>query len=389
VSAVPCPAPAQRARRADAPLERARRPEAVDDRLYFAQVREDPRAELAALRPGADDTVVVVSSGGCTALSLLAAGAGRVVAVDVNAAQNHLVELKAAAALLGAREAVAFLGGFPSRARRARYDRLLRGLLTPAARAYWDARPGSLRRGVLSAGASERFIAVIVAALRLFVHPGDRVERMLAAPSLEAQRALFVREWNTRRWRALFAVLCSRLAFRGTYPAAFFAHVDTPSFAEHFRRQAEHALTELPVADNYFLHHMLAGRYPLSAPEGVPPYLSPEGAAAVAAGRERLALVDGAMTEYLRTLPDRSVQAFALSNICEWMDPAGTDALFREVTRTAAPGARLVFRNFVGWTEVPAWCRRVVTDEGLSAELTRCDRSVVQRRVVACRVEDA
>ena len=69
-------------------------PGAVHDRLFFAQVREDPRAELAALRPGPDDDVVVVSSGGCTALSLLAAGAGRVVAVDLNATQNHLVELK-------------------------------------------------------------------------------------------------------------------------------------------------------------------------------------------------------------------------------------------------------------------------------------------------------
>ena len=53
---------------------------AVHDRLFFAQVREDPCVELTALRPGPDDEVVVVSSGGCTALSLLAAGAGRVVA---------------------------------------------------------------------------------------------------------------------------------------------------------------------------------------------------------------------------------------------------------------------------------------------------------------------
>ena len=36
-----------------------------------------------------------VSSGGCTALSLLAAGAGRVHAVDLNTTQNHVVELKA------------------------------------------------------------------------------------------------------------------------------------------------------------------------------------------------------------------------------------------------------------------------------------------------------
>src|SRR5579885_1984943 len=69
----------------------------VDDRLFFAQVREDPRLELEVLDPRADDSIVVVGSGGCTALSLLAAGAGQVTAVDVNRTQNHLIELKLAA----------------------------------------------------------------------------------------------------------------------------------------------------------------------------------------------------------------------------------------------------------------------------------------------------
>jgi S-adenosylmethionine-diacylglycerol 3-amino-3-carboxypropyl transferase len=95
------------------------------------------------------------------------------------------------------------------------------------------------------------------------------------------------------------------------------------------------------------------------------------------------------MTEYLRSRPDASVHGFALSNICEWMTPEQIDALFREVVRTAAPGARLVYRNFVGWTELPVWCERVVPDETLGARLSREDRSVVQRRVVPCRVEAA
>jgi S-adenosylmethionine-diacylglycerol 3-amino-3-carboxypropyl transferase len=361
---------------------------AVEDRLFFAQVREDPRAELAALCPGPDDEVVVVSSGGCTALSLLAAGAGRVVAVDLNATQNHLVELKTAAAALGARDATAFLGAQPSWRRRATYASL-RGGLTPAARRYWDERPRAIDTGVLGAGVSERFIAGVVGALLLAVHPRSRVDRLLACRTLAEQRALFEREWSTRRWRALFALLCNRLMLRTTYPSQFFAHVENPSFALHFRGLAERAITELPVSSNYFLHQMLAGRYPVGVPDGVPPYLSDRGAAVVASERGRLALVDGSMTEYLRTRPSGSVSAFALSNICEWMTPPEVDALFREVLRTAAPGARLVYRNFVGWTELPAWCERIVPDDTLGERLSREDRSLMQRRVVACRLEAA
>jgi S-adenosylmethionine-diacylglycerol 3-amino-3-carboxypropyl transferase len=361
---------------------------AVQDRLFFAQVREDPQAEIAALAPAADETVVVVSSGGCTALSLLAAGAGRVVAVDLNRAQNHLVELKAAASRLGAHDAIAFLGGRPSATRAATYA-ALRESLSPSACCYWDARPRQIAAGVLGAGVSEHFIGAVVTALLLAVHPRSRVDRLLASRTLAEQRTLFTREWDTRRWRGLFGLLCNRLVLRNTYPPQFFAHVENPSFALHFRRLAEHALTELPVASNYFLHQMLTGAYPVGEPDGVPPYLSEAGTETVEAARNRLHLIDGGMTDYLRTRPDSSVHGFALSNICEWMTQAEIGALFREVVRTAAPGARIVYRNFVGWTDLPAWCEHIQPDADLGARLSREDRSVVQRRVVACRVEAA
>jgi S-adenosylmethionine-diacylglycerol 3-amino-3-carboxypropyl transferase len=369
----------------NAPIARTSLADAVHDKLFFAQVREDPRAELAALRPTSDDVVVTVSSGGCTALSLLAAGAGQVVAVDLNATQNHLVELKAAATALGSRSAVAFLGALPSSTRRGTYAGL-RSALTPEARRHWDDRPSAIAGGVLRAGVSERFIGAVVTALKLAVHPRSRVDRLLGCRTVAEQRELFDREWNSRRWRLLFVVLCNRLAFRSTYPAQFFAEVENPSFARYFRQLAEHAIAELPVADNYFLHEMLTGRYPVGQVNGVPPYLSVAGAMEVVASRDRLELVDGGYVSYLQTRPDGSVNCFALSNICEWMSSAEIDALFREVLRTAAPGGRLVYRNFVGWTELPAWCARIVPDAALSEQLGREDRSVVQRRVVACRI---
>jgi len=62
--------------------------------------------------------------------------------------------------------------------------------------------------------------------------------------------------------------------------------------------------------------------------------------------------------------------------------------LFREVERTAAPGARVVFRNFVGWTELPAECSRLVQDRELGDAMIRSDRSGVQARVVVCRVQE-
>jgi len=218
--------------------------------------------------------------------------------------------------------------------------------------------------------------------------PPERVERLLACRTLAEQQDLFTREWNTRRWRWLFAVLLNRWSMSRAYDPRFFAKVGRKNFAGHFLELANHALTAVPIADNYFLQHMFTGRYPVERPEGVPPYLGERGFTGIASGAGSLLLVDGSVTDHLRTLPDRSVNAFALSNVCEWLDEAEIAELFREVDRVAASGARVVFRNFVGWTELPPYSARLEENKELGAALIRGDRSVVQARVVVCRVSD-
>lgn len=362
---------------------------ARSDRLYFAQVYEDPVLEIEALAPESDETVVAVTSGGCTVLSLLGAGAGRVVAVDLNISQNHMLELKSVAvARLSAREATAFLGGRPAqgRERLKTYGRLSEDLST-GARAYWDEHRRWIRRGVLVAGVSERFLYSLVRFIRFTVHPASRMRQLLACRTLKEQRTFYDREWNTWRWRLLYRLLLGRRMFSRTYDPAFYEHLEKPSFAEHFLRVFEHTVTELPVGTNYFLHRALTGFYADNGTDGVPLYLSEDGAAAVRAAPDRLTIVDGPYTEYLRTCADGSVHGFALSNICEWLEPAEIDELFREVVRTAVPGARVCFRNFVGWTEVPdGWRDRVVEDRERGEALSRRDRSMANRRFVFCTI---
>ena len=99
-------------------------------------------------------------------------------------------------------------------------------------------------------------------------------------------------------------------------------------------------------------------------------------------------VVDGRYEDYLRTCDTSSIDGFALSNICEWMDDFNIEALFEEVIRVAKPGARLVFRNFVGHTEVPERLRdRVREDREAGIKAIARDRSCVQARIAICRIE--
>ncbi len=363
---------------------------AAADRLYFAQVREDPLLEIEALRPTPAGTIVIVSSGGCTALSLLASGAGRVLSVDSNTTQNDLVELKAAAIRsLDPASLVGFLGGTPARgARRVETYCALRPSLSYEAARFWDAHRSMIARGPINAGVSERFIRLVAGVMQAVVHPPSRVDRLFGCDTLADQRELYSSEWNNRRWRTLFRTLLSRQSFDHAYDSRFFENAKTPGFADHFLARVEHALCEIPVASNYFLHHMLRGCYPVAFPGGVPPYLDRTTHAVTREGLNRLELIDGSYSEFLATCDDDSVDGFALSNICEWLDWKQISFLFSQILRVAKPGARVCFRNFVGHTEVP-WAFRSVIVEDVDAGRAAIerDRSCLQSRIAICRVE--
>ncbi|MDQ3673269.1 MAG: BtaA family protein [Gemmatimonadota bacterium] len=363
---------------------------AKEDRLFFAQVREDPLLELGALAPLSDARVVVVSSGGCTAFSLIASGAKEVVAVDLNSTQNHLVELKAVALRrLVTPELMSFLGVAPGTPRRrSRTYSMLRPYLSAECVRYWDGHEAMLGRGALCCGVSERFIAAVVGVVKLAIHRDSRIERLLQLGSLDDQREFFANEWNTRRWKLLFPLLLNRWTFNRTYDPGFFREVENPSFAAHFRTLLEHALCEVPVRTNYFLHQMLSGTYPQDVPGALPPYLDGHRREFVRSSLDRLRLVDGGYAEYLTSCDDDSVDAFALSNICEWLGSDGIDALFEQAIRVARPGARLCFRNFVGHTSIPErFGSTVVEDKGAGEAAIRRDRSCLQSRIVICRIE--
>lgn len=358
--------------------------------LRYAQVREDPALEIEALAPLADRTFVVISSGGCTSLSLLALGAGSVVSVDNNATQNDIVELKMAAACSLSRDtAIGFLGAREmSISARMQHYRGLRGALSEGARAYWDRHLAAIERGILGAGSAERFAKWVFALIRMGVHPRARIDRMLHAPSLEEQRKIFRDEWDTPRWRALFPLLFNRFAFRGQFWSPEVRKGGGASeIAKHFRRLFEHTLTELPTKDNYFLHHMFLGRYPVEEPNGVPPYLAKAPMEELPKRRDRLTLVDATLTDYLRSCPSSSVDGFSLSNICEWLPASEQGPLFAEIARTARPGARMCFRNFLGWTDIPSRWRSVFVIDPASEALIARDRSAQQRRFIACNIQ--
>lgn len=356
-----------------------------DGRVTFAQVREDPSVDEAIVDPTGRHHVVVVTSGGCTALTMVAAGAGRVTAVDVSPAQNHLAELKAAAlASLSHPDALAFLGAMPAGLglRRLLYRRV-RSRLSPSARRYWDRHQRTLARGALGSGTTERFLVPIAWLLRTVVLPRGTVDALIDARDSAAQSAVFHDRWDTWRWRAMFALLLNRRTCRRVY-GTFFDNIDATDFAAHFRSLLEPALRDTPAAGNWYLHELFRHRY---RTECLPPHLRADSASTIAANLGRLTLVDDELARWLGTQADGSVDAFCLSNIGEWLDDDQRTELFAQIARTATDDAVVVLRNFIERPVdaiVPEPHRSAFRPIPVPTDIV--DHSLVRYQVVAWRV---
>ena len=88
------------------------------------------------------------------------------------------------------------------------------------------------------------------------------------------------------------------------------------------------------------------------------------------------------ITEYLGDCPDASRDRYVLLDAQDWMTDAQLDALWRQITRTARPGARVIFRTAAEPSLLPGrldpgLLRRWRYEETLSREFAERDRSAI------------
>mgnify|MGYP001253969663 FL=1 len=349
----------------------------VFERLLFAQCWEDPRMDIEALKPGPGQTLVVVTSGGCTALTLALEGPEKVIAVDLNAAQSWLLHLKIAGArVLDHSEYLELLGVSPSARRHDLYTRS-RSVMPARARAYWDCEGERIESGVLDSGRYERYLGKFRGLLRA-LHGEKRIARLFESRDLDEQRRFYEDEWDTAAWRLFFRVFFSRmvLGFAGL-DRAFFTYVEgIPDFGAHFLGRARHVLTELPIRDNYFLAQICFGRY--DARLALPPYLQPANFERLKTAVRRVEVVTEELGILLARLPERSIDGFAYSNVFEWVSLEAFDSLLRQTHRASRPGARLCYRNLlVRRKRLPSLDGLFLPDDRLAARLLYEDRSFV------------
>jgi len=324
--------------------------------LVYPQIWEDPEVDMQALALGPDDHVLTIASGGCNALSYLVGNPAQVTAVDLNGAHVALVRLKLAAAksLPDHASFRRFFANADSAENTAMYDRYLAPVLDRTSRTYWEHRNLRGRRRIEMF--ARRFYRYGL--LGWFIGAGHALARlhgvnpaiMLTAKNRDEQRRLFETQLAPVLKKPLLRFVLKQPASLyglGIPPAQYraLAGDQEGGIGAVLHQRLEKLACGFDIQRNYFAWQAFGRSYQPGPDAATPPYLNAEHFEAIRGRADRVAVVHGSITAVMREKPAASLDAYVLLDAQDWMDDATLTELWAEITRTAKPGARVIFRT--------------------------------------------
>ena len=360
--------------------------------LVYAQIWEDPAADMAALGLRPQDDMICIASGGYNAMSYLTAGPRSITAVDLSPAHVSLLRLKIAGARhLPDHDAFyAFFGAANRAGNGALYDRHLAPMLDAETRAFWEGqgfgrrRAAMFERNLYRHGLLGRFIGA--------VHLVGRLGGVDFRPFLDCRTLDDQVRWFDGHVAPLFEMRLVRFLARrraslfglGIPPAQYdkLAADGGGDILPVLRERVRKLMCDFPVGENYFAWQACALCYAPGRDRSVPPYLEAGQFEAVQANAGRLSVHNRSLTDLLAEAPAASKDAYVLLDAQDWMTDDQLTALWRQITRTARPGARVLFRTGGAPDILPG---RVASDilgqwrydAAASAAATAADRSAI------------
>lgn len=320
-------------------------------RLNYSFGNEDWTAEKRALQIRPKDRVLCITASGDRPLHVLLDDPGQVIAVDGNASQNHLLELKRAALrTLPFEHYLSFLGGSPEDSRLSRFPAVA-SAMHPSAANYWTKRPKTIAKGVLFQGALERNCVYFSRFLQLL--RGPMIRDLFSIHDLSQQRQFVKERWDRKPWRMLFSTLMHPSIMRVfAFDPGLYRYVDNQLHpGKYFYQRMTESLHRCLARKNPFLSLIFTGTV---KPEAYAPYLTKADAEVIQAHLDRLSIHTSDVIPFLEASPESSFDRFSLSDIASYIPQATFVRLLRAVLRAGKPGSRFCIRQFLSSHEIPA-----------------------------------
>ncbi|MEO1140802.1 MAG: DUF3419 family protein [Pseudomonadota bacterium] len=361
--------------------------------LVYPQIWEDPVVDMEALDIQETDHIVCIASGGCNAMSYLTRKPASITSVDLSPAHVALNRMKSAAVQhLPNHEAFfRFFGLANVEGNREAFETYVLPHLDSKTAEYWTDRKGLFGKridvfeeGFYRGGLLGHFIGVCHFMARI---SGVNLKTFVHCQTKAGQALYYKDNVEPLLDKKLIRMLINNRATLfglGIPPQQYEALAGSANGDMHavLKERTRALMCDFPLSENYFAWQAFNRSYKQDGSGPLPPYLQEENFETLRAQAHKYETLNRSLTDYLGEQGDGSKDIFILLDAQDWMNDDQLNALWSEINRTAAPGARVIFRTAGLETILPGRVKDEVLSQWnyhseRSKELTKQDRSAI------------
>lgn len=309
--------------------------------IRYANCWEDADILLEGLNPSKNSRILSIGSAGDNSFSLLITDPEIVVAVDVNAIQLYLIELKKACIKHFTRdETLSFLGFKDSSLRKQQFEFIHHELSTEAS-IYWSVNFDLIEKGLIHQGKFEKYFQLFCKRILPLIHNKKNISTLFHHKTEEQQLHFYKKHWNTWRWRLLFKLFFSKRVM-GKYgrDPEFLKEVNV-KVSDYIFKKAELQLQSTRAQRNFILQYNLTSSFG----NNLPHYLREENYDIIKNNIHKLVMFKGYAEEAFAQYG--KFDYMNLSNIFEYLDHKTFTQVAEGLVKGSNNNAKLAYWNLM------------------------------------------
>ncbi|MCF7852432.1 MAG: BtaA family protein [Simkaniaceae bacterium] len=313
-------------------------------KLSYSFGNEDWITEKKALQIEPNHTVVCVTASGDRPLNLLLNDCHRIISVDANPIQTHLLDLKCNAMKhLDFYSFLEFLG-ITNNQKKKTLPRKIYENLNEESKTFWVQHMNLIEKGIIYQGQVEKVCQYLAIFIRCF--RGFSISKLTSFDSLDEQREFVAKNWDRPFWRRIFQIALNPKYSKFYIDDPGLTHFIGPNInpGDYIYDRMHKSLNQFLAKENPLFSLVLNGYVQEAA---FAPHMKIEYAPLIKSRLDRLSYKTENMIDFLEKQPPESIDRFSFSDIASYMSEKDFNRMLRAMIHCAKPKARFCIRQFL------------------------------------------
>ena len=352
-------------------------------KIAYSTCWEDFNTINNALKIEKNDKVISIASAGCNIFNALLKNPKKIIAIDFNVNQIHLLRLKIVAIKkLNHAQFLELFGIINSKQRKKIYQSI-RNSLEEDTKIFWDNNIKLIKKGITYNGKQEKYIKLLGRFLRT-IKDDELIENFMLSKSMKEQIDYFNKNIKGFIWNLFFKIVYSKPMMLFAKDKLVLNQIKDNGISKKFKNRVEKAIRTIPVYKNPFASIALLSRY--YSEEFYPEYLKEKNFNILKKNINKIEIKTNTIIEELKKLKGNSYNKFNLSNVLDWVTNKEFEDTLNEIIRVSKNKGKLCYYNTLFNRQIPKKIKNIKPHINLSKKLLEKDRSFLYENFVVATI---